>query len=166
VYGKKVLLPIEFQIKTFRTAIQVGMKLDEAHQQRLLQLNELDETRQESLQRTTLIQEQRTKWHDKYLKKKKFQQGDWALLYDSRFKNFKGKLTTCWMGPYEIGTVYDNGSINIKTIDEQQTPLLVNGHRLRVYNKPLSKEEFLTCILHNSDMQMISKEGDPPTDPH
>jgi hypothetical protein len=70
------------------------------------------------------------------------------------------------MGPYEIDTVYDNGSIRIKKIDEQQTPLLVNGHRLRVYNKPLSKEEFLTHILQNSDIQMISKEGDPPTNPH
>jgi hypothetical protein len=57
VYEKQVLLPIEFQIKTFRTAVQVGMNLDEAHQQRLLQLNELDEVRKESLQRTTLIQE-------------------------------------------------------------------------------------------------------------
>jgi hypothetical protein len=114
-----VLLPIEFQIKTFRTAIQVGMNLYEAQQQKLLKLNELNETRQETLQRTTLIQEQRTKWHDKYLKKKKFQQGYWALLYDSRFKNFKGKLTTRWMGPYKIDTIYDNGSIRIKTIDEQ-----------------------------------------------
>jgi hypothetical protein len=67
------------------------------------------------------------------------------------------------MGPYEIDTVYDNGSIKIKTIDEQQTPLLVNGHWLRIYNKPLSKEEFFT---QNSDMQVISKEGDLPTDPH
>jgi hypothetical protein len=68
-------------------------------------------------------------------------------LYDSIFKNFKGELTTRWMVPYEIETIYDNGSIKIKTIDEQQTPLLVNGHQLRVYNKPLSKEEFLTHIL-------------------
>jgi hypothetical protein len=70
------------------------------------------------------------------------------------------------MGPYEIDTIYNNGSIRIKTIDEKQTPLLVTGHQFRVYNKPLSKEEFLTRILQNSDMQMISKEGDPPTDPH
>jgi hypothetical protein len=126
----------------------------------------LDEIRQEVLQRTTLIQEQRTKRHDKYLKKKKNQQGDWALLYDNKFKNFKGKLTTRWMGPYKIDTVYDNVSIRIKTIDEQQTLVLVNSHRLRIYNKPLSKEEFMTRILQNSDMQVISKEGDPPTDPH
>jgi transposase InsO family protein len=55
VYGKQVLLPIEFHIKTFRIEVQVGMNLDEAQKQRLLQLNDLDETRQESLQRTTLI---------------------------------------------------------------------------------------------------------------
>jgi hypothetical protein len=73
-------------------------------------------------------------------------------LYDSRFKKFKGKLTTRWIRPYEIDTVHDNGSIRIKTIDEQQTPLPVNGHRLRIYNKTLSKEEFLTRILQNSDM--------------
>jgi hypothetical protein len=70
------------------------------------------------------------------------------------------------MGPYKIDTIYDNVSIGIRTIDEHQTPLLMNGHRLRIYNKPLSKEEFLTRILHNSNMQVISKEGYLPTDPH
>jgi transposase InsO family protein len=30
VYGKHVFLPIEFQVKTFRTAMQLGMDLDEA----------------------------------------------------------------------------------------------------------------------------------------
>jgi hypothetical protein len=49
VYGKQVLLPIEFHIKTFRTAVQVGMNLDEAQQQKILQLNDLDEIRQEAL---------------------------------------------------------------------------------------------------------------------
>jgi hypothetical protein len=82
------------------------------------------------------------------------------------FKKFKGKLTTRWLGPYKIEIFYDNGSIRINKIDEHQTPLLVNGHRLRIYNKPLSKEEFLTRVLQNSDMQVISKEGHLPTNPH
>lgn len=38
VYGNQVLLPIEFQIKTFRTATQLGMNLNEAQKKRLLQL--------------------------------------------------------------------------------------------------------------------------------
>jgi hypothetical protein len=65
-----------------------------------------------------MIQEKRIKWHDKYIKKKSFQLVDWALLYDSIFKNFKGKLSTKWMGPYEVDTIYDNGAIRIKNIDE------------------------------------------------
>ena len=43
IYGKQVLLPIEFQVKTFRMAAQLGMNLEEAQRQRILQINELDE---------------------------------------------------------------------------------------------------------------------------
>ena len=32
VYGKQVLLLIEFQVKTFRTAAQLGMNLNEAQE--------------------------------------------------------------------------------------------------------------------------------------
>jgi len=142
--------------------MQLGMDLNEAKKQRLLQLNKLDEIRQDDLQRTTLIQEQRTKWHDKYIKNKSFQPGDWALLYDSRFKIFKGKLSPRWMGPYEVDTVYDNGAVRIKTIDENQTSLVVNGHRLKVYHKPLSKEDFVKNVLQTTKMQLVSERVFPP----
>ena len=36
----------------------------------------------------------------------------------------------------------DNGSVLIRTIDDEAIPMLVNGHRLEVYKKPLSKREF------------------------
>jgi hypothetical protein len=108
VHEKHVLLPIEFQVKNIRTAMQLGMDLDEDKKHRLLKLKELDEIRKYDLQRTTLIQEQMTKWHDKYTEKKSFNSADQALLYDSRFKNFKGKLSNRWLGPYEVDTVYEN----------------------------------------------------------
>jgi hypothetical protein len=127
-------------------------------------LNELDEIREDALQRTTLIQEQRTKWHNKYIKQKSFQPSDWALLYDSRFKIFKGKLSTRWMGPYEVDIVYDNGAVRIKTIDEKQTSLVVNGHRLKVYHKLLSKEDFVKNVLQNVEMQLVSERVFPPAD--
>ena len=50
VYGKQVLLRIEFQVKTFRTAAQLSLNLDEAQEQRLMQLNEFDEIRQDAVQ--------------------------------------------------------------------------------------------------------------------
>ena len=96
---------------------QLGMNLDEAQKQGILKINELDEIRQDALQRTMLIQNQRKTWHDKFIKQKKFNTGDWALLFDSQFNNFKGKLATHWMGAYEVVTSFDNRSVKIKTID-------------------------------------------------
>ena len=46
VYGKEVLIPIEFQVKTFKMAVQLGMDLSKAQKHRLEQLNELGEIRQ------------------------------------------------------------------------------------------------------------------------
>ena len=61
------------------------MNLNEAQINRLQQINELDEIRLSTLQNTTLIQQQRAKWHDSLIKKHIFHEGDWALLYDSWF---------------------------------------------------------------------------------
>ena len=116
----------------------MGLNLDEAQKQRVMQLNVLGEI--------ILVQNQRSKWHDKYIKKKHFQPGDWALLFNSKYKTFKGKIMTRWLGPYEVETIFDNGSVRIKTIDDSQNSFVVNGHRLKVYNKPLSKDDFLQEI--------------------
>jgi hypothetical protein len=35
VYGKQVLLPIEFQIQTFRMEVELGMDLTEAQKKRI-----------------------------------------------------------------------------------------------------------------------------------
>eukprot|EP00253_Pinus_taeda_P004873 PITA_04873 len=96
------IFPIEFEIQTLRRAQEVGLELNKAEINRLQQINELDEIRLSALQRTALIQQQRSKWHDALIKKKVFCEGDWTLLYDSRFQDFPGKLQTYWLGPYEI----------------------------------------------------------------
>ena len=50
-------------------AAQLGMNFDEAQKQQILQINELDEIRQDALQRTMLIQNQQKTCHDKFIKK-------------------------------------------------------------------------------------------------
>ena len=79
---------MEFEIKTLRTALTVNLDLTDAQTARLQQLQELDEKRLDAIHQTTMIQQQRTRWHDKTIKHKQFQKGNWALLYDSRFENF------------------------------------------------------------------------------
>ena len=55
VYGKQVLFPIEFQIQTYKTTVKLGLDLSEAQNQRMGQLNELDEIRQDVIQKTSLV---------------------------------------------------------------------------------------------------------------
>ena len=86
-----------------------------------------------------LIQNQWKTWHDKFIKQKKFNKGDQELLFDSRYTNFKGKLTTHSMGPYEVVKTFDNGSVEIKTIDDSQNSFVINGHKIRIYHQPISR---------------------------
>ena len=74
--------------------------------------------RQEAIHQTSVIEQQRVKWHDQFIKKKEFQAGDQALLYGSRYKDFQGKFRTRWLGRYELDTVFPNGTVQLHTIDE------------------------------------------------
>ena len=88
-------------------------------------------------------------------KKKVFCEGDWELLYNSRFKrDFKGKLCTRWLGPYLVDRVFDNGTIRLVTIDENRAPLFANGHRLQLYHKPISKDAFTSQIAADPECQL------------
>lgn len=84
------------------------------------------------------------------------------LLYDSRLENFQGKLRTRWLGPYKIDIVFPNGTVRLLTIDDSKTPLLVNGHRLRLYQRPISKEDFKATGMADAHYLFL---GEPST-PH
>jgi len=105
----------------------VDLDFSHAQKERLFQFNGLDEFRMEALLHIEIVQLQRKILQDKHIKKKKFQEGDWALLYDSMYKYFKGKLRTRWLEPYVVERCHDNGLVQIRTIDEEAIPLLVNG---------------------------------------
>jgi len=75
------------------------------------------------------------------------------------------KLENTVAGPYEVDIVYENGSVKIKTIDTDQTSFVVNGHRLKFYHKPPSKEDFTKHVLQNCEMQLARKGSSPLADP-
>ena len=69
-----------------------------------------------------------------------------------------------WLGPYRVETVFDNGTVELETIDDEATIVFENCHHLRLYQKPLTKEDFLSHITSSSDIGLIEEEGDlsPP----
>eukprot|EP00253_Pinus_taeda_P031073 PITA_31073 len=81
----------------------------------------------QALLHTEVVQPQRKIWYDKNIKEKQFQERDWELLYDSRYKDIKGKLRKRWLGPYTMENYNGNGSVLIRTIDHEAIPMLVNG---------------------------------------
>lgn len=126
VSGKELIFPIEFEVKTLKNAKEVGLDLTEENIQCLQQLNKLDEMCLLALKCTTIIQQQRAKWHERLIKKNFFQKGDLVLLYDSRFQDFPGKLQKRWLGPSEITEVYDNWIVCLTTINNAGILLLSN----------------------------------------
>ena len=73
--------------------------------------------------------------------------------------DFKGKLHTRWLGPYIIDKVFDNGTVHLISIDENQTPLFANGRWIRLYHKPISKDVFISHVAVDSYCQLIQEQG-------
>ena len=65
-------------------------------------------------------------------------------------------------GPYEVVTDFDNGSVNIKTIDGLEISFVVNGHRIRLYHQPTSKQDFIQNVLQQNEMELVEGEVIPP----
>ena len=59
------------------------------------------------------------------------------------------------MGPYEVVKVFQNGAVEIKTIDGQNFVFLVNGHRLKVYFQPLTKRDFMQQVQQQSEKELV-----------
>lgn len=88
---------------------QLYLDITRVQKEILIQINGLDEFRMQALLHTKLIHLERKVWHEKHIKEKAFQQGNWALLYESRIKDFKGNFMTIWIGCYQIEIFHDNG---------------------------------------------------------
>ena len=66
------------------------------------------------------------------------------------------------MGPYEVVIDFDNGSVEIKTIDDSQISFVVNGHIFRLYRQPTSKQDFVQNVLQQREMELVEEEVIPP----
>ena len=86
-----------------------------AKEKRLLQLNELEELRNEVYDNAIIYKDKTKKWHDQNIMRKEFRVGELVVLYNSRLKLFLGKLKSRWSGPYTVVAVTPLRAVTLKT---------------------------------------------------
>ena len=149
VYGKACHLPMEIEYKAWWAVNKLYLDMGRACLNRLFDINELEELRNDTHFNSKIAKDKLKKWHDKLIARKHFKQGDQVFLYDSKLHLFPVKLKSRWTGPFTIQEVYLNGLVDLFNPKNYKV-FKVNGQRLKPY-----------AVQHSTDKEEIPLL-DPP----
>nr|GEU67003.1 DNA-directed DNA polymerase [Tanacetum cinerariifolium] len=173
VYGKSCHLPIELEHKAYWALKHANFYLKTASDHRKLQLNELNELRDQVYENCLIYKERTKKLHDSKIKNRIFNVGDQVLLFNSRLKIFLRKLKTraCphhgFMELAQIDTFYNGLNDN----DQDSLNATAGGNLLSKTTREalqIIENKSKVCYSRNkpnvSRMNTTSKENANKTD--
>ena len=131
VFGKPCHLPLKLEYKAMWAIKKINYDFKVAKEKRLLQMNELEELRNETYDNARIYKDKTKKWHDKKIMRREFKAGELVLLYNSKLKLFPGKLKSKRSGPYIVVASTPFGAVTLKT--NYGDEFKVNGQRLKHY---------------------------------
>ncbi|GJX61296.1 hypothetical protein Tco_0294196 [Tanacetum coccineum] len=117
VYGKACHLPIELDNKAYWALKHCNFDLKTAGDHRKVQMNELNELRDQAYENSLIYKEKTKKIHDSKIKNQVFNVGDRVLLFNSRLNIFSSKLKTRWTRPFTVAQVFPYGTVELSQTD-------------------------------------------------
>ena len=103
------------------------MSLDKAGPLRQLQLNELEEIRNDAYENSKITKAKMNSVDEQHILHKSFKVGQKVLLYNSRLYLVFNKLQSRWSGPFIVRDVSPHGVVEIQNPRNDNT-FKVNGH--------------------------------------
>ncbi|KAK4394161.1 Retrovirus-related Pol polyprotein from transposon.6, partial [Sesamum angolense] len=88
VYGKSCHLPVELEHRAYWAIKQFNLAMDEAGEQRKLELQELEEIRNDAYENSKIYKDKAKAFHDRIISRKEFNIGQKVLLFHSKLKLF------------------------------------------------------------------------------
>ncbi|XP_016755221.1 uncharacterized protein [Gossypium hirsutum] len=108
------------------------MELEPTGKARKLDIQELEEIRNDAYENARIYKDKTKLFHDKKIATKHFLIRQKVLLYKSLLKLFPGKLRSRWQGPFIVNQVFPQSAIKIES-EEIGKQFVDNGQRLKPF---------------------------------
>jgi hypothetical protein len=133
VHGIEATLPIECEIPTLRTAIEL-LPDTAPMEQCLLNLESLDEDRRSSLQNNEAAKKWSKATFDRHVNLHSFNEGDLILAYDIAHDTLgHGKFESLWHGPYIVQHCLTKGAYILASPEGYPLKEPINGLYLKKF---------------------------------
>ncbi|XP_044500244.1 uncharacterized protein LOC123221460 [Mangifera indica] len=124
------------------------MKMDESGEHRKLQLQELEEIRNDAYENARIYKEKTKAFHDKMISRKKFKVDQKVLLYPSRLRLFPCKLRSRWIGHFIVTNIFPYSVVEIQSLATSKI-FKVNGHKPKLFYEGFQVENVTEVNLQD-----------------